>query len=230
MNQHKIGAAFALVLALMLGGGALLLGAPGGAPLFEAVRARGVAGTAARNLVAGIYLDYRLFDTLLEALLLLISVLAVTQFSILAGSERNHPDVNRRPDARRHAPSHVMTRSLWPVYLLIALFGVYVVVTGMDGPGGGFQGGAVLAAIVISAHFAEGRRLLGDRTLERIEKLMYALILIVGAAFLLGGAHWGYGLRRAYLLVMNGLIGLKVFSGLSMIYFRFMAGDTEEDA
>lgn len=226
MNQRRIGAAFALGFGGVLLWGCAGLGAPGPSPLFDAVLARGIEETAARNLVAGIYLDYRLFDTLLEALLLLVSVIGVTQFSRLAPDERVHPNANRAPGGRA-APSQVMTESLGPVYLLIALFGVYVVVTGMDGPGGGFQGGAVLAAIVISAHFAEGRRLLGYGMAERLEKTMYALILTTGAVFLLGRGAWSYEARRVYLLLMNVLIGVKVFSGLSMIYLRFMDGEEE---
>lgn len=228
MKRRLPGAIFALLFGAAMLAGYVALQAPGSAPLYEAVLARGAAETAARNLVAGIYLDYRLFDTLLEALLLLVSVIAVTQFSQLSDRERIHPNANHTSGDNRHAPSHLMASSLWAVYLLIALFGAYIVVTGMDGPGGGFQGGAILAAIVISAHFAEGRRLLRSATIERLEKCMYALILLGGAGFLLCGTVWGYPMRRFYLLAMNIFIGCKVFSGLSMIYLRFMAGDTEE--
>lgn len=37
--------------------------------------------TGAQNAVAAIYLDYRVFDTLLESLLLLISIVAVIHFT-----------------------------------------------------------------------------------------------------------------------------------------------------
>lgn len=37
--------------------------------------------TAAGNAVAGIYLDYRVFDTLFETLLLLVSVIGIIYFS-----------------------------------------------------------------------------------------------------------------------------------------------------
>lgn len=179
MTQRKKG----LFLILIVGGGLLfgywLMGVPGPSPLFDAVRARGLLETGAKNLVAAIYLNYRLFDTLLEALLLLVSVIGVSQFGGLSGSEQVHASL-AGPGAPRHeGASHVMRGSLKPVYLLIALVGVYTVVTGMDGPGGGFQGGAVLAAIVISAHFAQGRQLLSLQAGARLEKLMYALLSLI---------------------------------------------------
>lgn len=40
-----------------------------------------VADTGAENSVTGIYLDYRLFDTLFETMLLFVSVIAVYYFS-----------------------------------------------------------------------------------------------------------------------------------------------------
>jgi multicomponent Na+:H+ antiporter subunit B len=40
-----------------------------------------IEDTAANNCVAGIYLNYRVFDTLFETLLLLISVIGIIYFS-----------------------------------------------------------------------------------------------------------------------------------------------------
>ena len=228
MTQRKIGLLFILLVGGGLLGGYFLMGSPGPSPLFDAVFARGLFETGAQNLVAAIYLDYRLFDTLLEALLLLVSVIGVSQFASLSGSERVHPNIASSGAPRHDGASQIMIGSLGPVYLLIALVGVYTVVTGMDGPGGGFQGGAILSAIVISAHFAEGRQLLTLHTGARLEKLMYALILITGMVFLVSSGGWDYRQHRLYLLIINVLIGAKVFSGLSIIYLHFMAGETED--
>ncbi|NDL67422.1 hypothetical protein [Anaerotalea alkaliphila] len=41
--------------------------------------------TGARNAVTGIYLDYRVFDTLFEALMLLVSVIGIIHFSVHEG-------------------------------------------------------------------------------------------------------------------------------------------------
>lgn len=121
-----------------------------------------------------------------------------------------------------------MIGSLIPVYILIALFGTYVIGTGMDGPGGGFQGGALLAAIIISAHFAEGRQLISIKTATILEKTMYVLILATGMIFLATSNNWEYIHHRLYLAIINILIGVKVCSGLSLIYLHFMSDGMEE--
>ena len=49
--------------------------------LFSAVIANYARETMAINAVASIYLNYRIFDTIFEALLLLVSVMGVIHFS-----------------------------------------------------------------------------------------------------------------------------------------------------
>lgn len=229
MKIRKAGFFFILVFGTALFYGYFLLSDAGPAPLLEAFALRGQMETGAENLVAAIYLNYRLFDTLLEALLLLVSVIGVSQFAKLSGSERMYQQTSQSPEQlKQNKSSHILEVSLTPVYFLIAIFGVYVIVTGMDGPGGGFQGGAILAAILISVHFAQGKQLLRFGTAEKIEKLMYVLILATGMFFLTFQNNLDLGQHRIYLLLMNVLIGVKVFTGLSMIYLRFMSGEPED--
>ncbi len=220
---------FLLPFGYILFKGYFIQGNAGPSRLFDEVFSRGFIETGAENLVAAVYLNYRLFDTLLEALLLLVSVIGIAQFARLATVEKKHKNSIHRKFPRKDTSSRIMIGSLAPVYLLIALFGSYIIITGMDGPGGGFQGGAILAAIVISAHFAEGRHLISIQIATILEKSMYVCILAVGAFFLLNSLDWDYTQHRIYLLLMNILIGVKVFSGLSLIYLHFMSLGTEEE-
>ena len=223
--KHRIHAfIFIVFMGAFLFAGYSLLGSPGPARVAEAVMERGQIETGAKNLVTSIYLNYRLFDTLLEALLLLVSVIGVTQFSSLALTERQFTSANHMPDGDGRKASAIMAGSLGPVYFLMGLLGVYIIVTGMDGPGGGFQGGAVLAALLINAHFAAGRLLLSREKAEKMEKLLYVLLLAASMAFCLFSGGWDTGGHRFYLTLMNVLIGLKVCSGLWLIYLSFLSG------
>jgi multicomponent Na+:H+ antiporter subunit B len=53
----------------------------GAADLYHYIIANFQADTGSVNAVTGIYLDYRVFDTLFETLLLLVSVIGIIYFS-----------------------------------------------------------------------------------------------------------------------------------------------------
>ncbi len=219
---------FILVFACFFLGAYYHSGQAGQALLFDAIYARGFVETCAQNLVAAIYLDYRLFDTLLEALLLLVSVIGVKQFSQLSSHEKKHQNRNTKPTTHEDDTSAIMKGSLSPIYFLIAIFGIYIIVTGMDSAGGGFQGGAILVAIVICAHFVQGTALLNIKIATYIEKVAYVFILLLGMIFLAYTSDFTTLQQRAYLVVINILIAIKVFSGLSLIYMYFMSSEMDE--
>ncbi len=229
MSKHRnlFGLIFILILGAVLLFGYFLQGSAGATPLFDEIFRRGYAETTAKNLVAAIYLNYRLFDTLLEALLLLVSVIAVSQFVRLTHHENIHPNLNKMMVPRSSISSKVIVGSLTPVYMLIAFFGVYVTITGMDGAGGGFQGGAIIASIIISANFAEGKMLVSVKTATLLEKGLYALIIAIGSIFILSSSGWDFTTHRVYLFIINVLIGMKVCFGLSLIYLHFISASEE---
>ena len=107
---------------------------------------------------------------------------------------------------------------------LSIIFGVYVMINGASGVGGGFQGGAVLSAVLIFRWLSgvgQGSLL---KTLRNLEKT-FLLLLLLFAALLLGQNMLilkQYNLQLAWLLLLNVLIGLKVCCGLSIIFFRFV--------
>lgn len=82
----------------------------------------------------------------------------------------------------------------------------------------------MLAALLINAHFAAGRLLLSREKAEKMEKLLYVLLLAASMAFFLFSGGWNTGGHRFYLTLMNVLIGLKVCSGLWLIYLSFLSG------
>ena len=129
----------------------------------------------------------------------------------------------------------VAARKLAPYMFL---FGLYLVTYGDISPGGGFQGGVVVASGVILLAMAKGSRavteyfsLLG---LSLAEAAGYALILaaaiaglFLGAGFLadvIGPSGLFSSITNApFAFVMNVLIGIKVGAGVSLICLTLFA-------
>lgn len=121
---------------------------------------------------------------------------------------------------------------------IIQVFGVYVIAHGHYSPGGGFQGGAFLAAAVILLRFGEGN--LGSQRdmpsrgtllLGSIGVIIYGAIglvtLLTGGSFLdydtfpLPGMEAPYRHYWAILLIEAG-VGLAVMATLVGIFDRLM--------
>lgn len=103
---------------------------------------QGTQETGAVNTVAGMILDYRAFDTLGESFVLFTAMCAVTILLNRSGKRRwlLQPDVVDYASDPIVAP---MSKFLIPVILV---FGIYILLNGHLSPGGGFSGGAILAA------------------------------------------------------------------------------------
>ena len=128
---------------------------------------RGVEETGAVNVVAGMILDYRAFDTLGESHVLFTALLCVMillrrdsknmrtdiEDYYLIARERCYP-TERDPILRR------VGMALTPCILL---FGIYILLGGHLGPGGGFSGGAVLGTGLVILASA-----LGDEVTDRV--------------------------------------------------------------
>ena len=103
----------------------------------------GTEETGAVNTVAGMILDYRAFDTLGESFVLFTAVGAVTILMNMAGTKRRiKPD----PEIVNYAADPIVRTICAFVIPIILVFGVYILLNGHLSPGGGFSGGAILAA------------------------------------------------------------------------------------
>lgn len=124
----------------------------------------------------------------------------------------------------------------------MVLFGLYLVTYGASSPGGGFQGGAVIASGIILVSMArstgEAEQLAPRRRLKLVEAITFAALLAVGAigaaaglGFLgdiLGrGAVDGLAPAARFVWLLNVLIGFKVAAGTGIICLvLFSEGDT----
>ncbi len=115
---------------------------------------KGLEETGAVNIVSGMILDYRAFDTLGESHVLFTALLCVM---ILLRKDRKNMTRDSFDDyytLRRDSYHDISNDNIMRtvgLFLLpsIMMFGIYVLLNGQNGPGGGFSGGAVVGAGLI---------------------------------------------------------------------------------
>ncbi len=134
----------------------------------------GLSETGAVNIVAGIILDYRAFDTLGESHVLFAATIAVMILMLL---EREEEEPISELRILRNDLVLRNTAKISVPFLLV--FGIYIILNGHLGPGGGFSGGAVIggALILYSTAYA-------PESLRKVLNLRsYRLIVIAALGF-----------------------------------------------
>ena len=183
------------------------------------------------NAVTAIVLGYRMYDTLFEALMLLVSIVAVVHLSrhedaIPAASvhparhEGATPATSVAGEAGGSAVTGPIIRAVCPILLLLS---VYLAANGHLSPGGGFHAGVAAAAFFVCRYML---RDISDMDVNKplvLEKVAYLAIIALGAYFILFGAREYLPVPgSAYLVAMNLLLGLKVACGFFVIFYRFI--------
>lgn len=109
---------------------------------------------------------------------------------------------------------------LYPFMLLLAF---YVILNGHRTPGGGFQGGAILASVFISRYLTYPYEDIKITVLQVLEKVFFiAIVLLPVTLLFVRPGLLTPPFDRIYLIILNVLIGLKVGAGLTLIFFRFV--------
>ncbi len=187
--------------------------------------ARALEETGASNRVAGIYLNYRLLDTLLEVLVFSVAVLGVRHY--LQQSEGMS-----LPPLSESEVVQTAVRFLSPLALLLCTF---FAIFGHISPGGGFAAGVIAASGLLYVAIAHGmnvtRTRLNPWRLALAEKAILLLLLtfvLVPAAFgkiplsdLLPKGTPGQLLSGGSILIYNIIIAMKVFVGAWLVIAAF---------
>ncbi|MCL1989145.1 MAG: DUF4040 domain-containing protein [Firmicutes bacterium] len=177
-----------------------------------------VGGT---NAVTAIYLGYRLYDTVFEALMLLITAIAISHLSW--HKEKTTLEKHRYIKISKQAADIV--NIITPI---LPIFGIYLITYGHLSPGGGFQGGVVLAAFFVCRYMIRSINDLPVVLLERFEKLIFSSIVLLAVFLVFLGIPEYIAMdappifKSVYLVTMNMLIGLKVALGFVMLFYRFI--------
>ncbi len=215
------------------------------------LESRGLEESGARNLVSAIYLGYRAYDTLGETIVLLVAVsgaigmiaAAGTTLAIdysypakdgaVDGGEAEKP-IRRKAKKNRTDLIEVVTGKLGPVVLL---FGFYVMLFGHVSPGGGFQGGVVVASgIVFLALGSKGKPgggLSSASTLAKLEAAGFAALIAGGFLGLASGTGFfapplAGTSPLGFIIALNTVIGLKVGAGIGFLCVA-MLGEADYD-
>jgi multicomponent Na+:H+ antiporter subunit B len=118
--------------------------------------------------------------------------------------------------------SLILQLSISLLYPFMILFGFYIIWNGYATPGGGFQGGSILATLFVARYIIYPVEDFNSQAMHLLERAFLALILILPPLLLFSGFINAYpALRVPYLRLMDILIGIEVTFGLGVAVLRF---------
>lgn len=195
---------------------------------------KGLQETGAVNIVTGMILDYRAFDTLGESHVLFIATCTVL---ILLKNDKKEKEMNDRThEPKNDVILQTVARILVPP---IFIFGIYLILAGHLGPGGGFSGGAVIGAGMIlylnAFGFAKTEKFFTAKTYRRISFCALACYSIAKSySFYTGANHIesviplgtpGAIFSSGLILLLNICVGTVVAGTMYTFYVMFRKGD-----
>ncbi len=115
----------------------------------------------------------------------------------------------------------------------ILIYGIYLTLFGYNSPGGGFQGGAVLASAVILVLITHGREKIKrlSRHIEWFNSFGVFVFLIFGSLGIFLGRSFMTNLTphsMIALLFLDVIIAMKVFAGIVVLAIFFFEQGVEE--
>lgn len=219
-------------------------------PINNEVSARyieqGLQETGAVNIVTGMILDYRAFDTLGESTVLFTAAMVVLFLLRLDKGSERYSDLARSMREAPHEdtfyePHHdaILQRTAGILTPVVLLLGIYVVLNGHLSPGGGFSGGAIMGAALMIYVTAFGfdsiRRFFTYKTYQRVvlvALMTYALSKCYSFYTGANGIHSviplgtpGAILSSGLILVLNICVGFIVACTMYAFYAVFRKGE-----
>jgi len=185
------------------------------------------AESGSANMVTSVVVNYRSFDTLGEVTVLFVSALGV---GLLLNGKRKRQNL-------KDAPNFILKQGSRIIFGIMVVFGVYMFIHGHITPGGGFPGGAIIAASILLLYLSDDEFRIKLGAAKAVESVAGSLYVIVG---LLGIVLAGYFLQNflptgtvgelissGIIPVVYMLIGLKVGSELSSVIDGFLTEEVE---
>ncbi len=198
---------------------------------------KGLQETGAVNIVTGMILDYRAFDTLGESHVLFIATCTVL---ILLRVNKKKEQVEDENNDRIYEPKNdvILQTAARVLVPPIFIFGIYIILAGHLGPGGGFSGGAVIGAGLIlhlsAFGFAKTEKFFTARTYRRMSFCALACYSIAKSySFYTGANHIksviplgtpGAILSSGLILILTICVGVVVAGTMYTFYVMFRKG------
>ena len=139
---------------------------------------RGVKETGAVNIVTSVVLNYRGFDTLGEVTVLFIAALGLGAVLFVEKKIQSQASNNKEDKAKR--ASLILRTGSCLLFPLILLFGAYIFVHGHLTPGGGFQGGAIIASGFLLMYLAFPKQSINKKSSSIAESLSGLIFVGIG--------------------------------------------------
>jgi multicomponent Na+:H+ antiporter subunit B len=141
----------------------------------------GIKETGAANIVTSVVVNYRGFDTLGEVTVLFIAAIGLGAVLTASGREK----------MRKTEPASLVfytgCRLLFP---LILIFGTYIFIHGHLTPGGGFQGGAIIASGFLLIYLGCRERRISRIASNLAESLGGLVFVVIGLFGLVLGGYF----------------------------------------
>lgn len=200
----------------------------------------GLQETGAINIVTGMILDYRAFDTLGESHVLFVATCTVLILLRIDKRKGHNSIAVMEENDRVYEPKNdiilqAVARILVPP---IVIFGIYVILGGHLGPGGGFSGGAIIGAGLIlylnAFGFAKTERFFTAKTYKVLSFCALACYSLSKCySFYTGANHIesviplgtpGAILSSGLILILNICVGIVVAGTMYTFYVMFRKG------
>ena len=194
----------------------------------------------ATDVVNAINYDYRGFDTLEEEFILFASVLGVLLLFRRTKQDERDKKKARLEDA--HPVTDTLRVGMHAMAGTMIVFGLYIAVHGQLTPGGGFQGGVILATVPLMVYLAGNVKTFDSIVASPITKLAecggaggYAVIGIVALFF---GAHFltnilplgktGDIFSSGTIALISVTVGIEVTGGFLVLMHSYLHEIIEE--
>lgn len=200
-------------------------------PYGDVISSLSVYERHATDVVNAIDYDYRGFDTLAEEFILFTSVLGVMMLL--------------RPPERKATPSATAEESMSPAvqlaalpcFAILILFGLYMSTHGQLTPGGGFQGGVIIASapmlVYVAEHFRAFKRITSHPLVEGLEAAGAAGYAVIGVTAFAAGVpfltNWvplgvtGKVFSSGTIAAISACVGLEVATAFLLLSYTYLA-------